>query len=155
MPKRNDEPLKHFADRYRLKLRRDKCGDFFVGGKLGQVYEYNPKRLAILFLGNTIRQWNAAQKKMAAAGFELMQDADEEGTASFGLADDEQCRVAIQVIRAKRRRVLTSAQRAQLRTATEKAALVRIRKKHRARGVSRADFGPLDTRTTPRSSKEN
>jgi len=146
--------LKQFSDRHRLKLCRDECGDFFVGGKLGQVYEYNPERLAILFLGESKRLWNAARKKMAAVGFELMQDCDTEGSSSFDPTDDAQCQVAIQVIRPKRRRVLTPAQRAQLRAATEKAALARNRKKHRARGVSEGDFASKDTRTNLGSSQE-
>ena len=56
--------------------------------------------------------------------------------------------------RLKPRRVLTPAQRAQLRAATEKAALARNRQNHRARGVSEADFAQLDSQTTPRSSEE-
>ena len=151
----SDLSLKQFAERCRLKLRRDECGDYFVGGKLGQVYEYNPERLAVLLLGDSKRQWHEAKKKLAAAGFELLQDCDTEGTASFDPADDEQGRVAIQVIRAKRRRVLTPAQRAQLRAATEKAALARNRQNHRARGVSGGDFEPLEPQTTPRASQEN
>ncbi len=154
MPKVNNI-LKQFAELHRLKLRRDECGDYFVGGKLGQVYEYNPERLAILFMGESKRQWNVAKKKLAAAGFELMQDCAEEGTSSFDPADAEQCRVAIQVIRAKPRRVLTPAQRAQLRTATEKAALARNRQNHRARGVSEADLGPPDPQTTSKPIRGN
>ena len=84
----SDLSLKQFAERYRLKLRRDECGDFDMVGKCGQVYVYAPGRLAILFLGNTKRQWHAAKKKLAAAGFELMQDCDTEGSASFDPADD-------------------------------------------------------------------
>ena len=150
----NDMSLKQFSELYRLKLRRDECGDFFVGGKSGQVYEYAPGRLAVLFLGDTKRQWNAAKKKLAAAGFELTQDCDTEGTASFDPEDADQCRVAIQVVKAKPRRVLTPAQRAQLRAATEKAALARNRQNHRARGVSGGDLGPPDPQTTSRSSQE-
>ena len=147
MPKVNNI-LKQFSKRHRLKLRRDECGDYFIGGKWGQVYEYDPERLAVLFLGDTKRLWHAAKKKLTAARFRLMQDCDTEGTATFDPADTEQCRLAIQVIRAKPRRVLTPAQRAQLRAATEKAALARNRKKHRTRGVSGGDFGPKATRTT-------
>ena len=145
---KSDSSLKSFSERYRLKLRRDECGDYFVGGKSGQVYEYRSGRLAVLFRGDTKRQWHAAKKKLAAAGFGLMQDADTEGTASFDPTDADQCRVAIQVIRAKTRRVLTPAQRAQLGAATEKAALARNRQTHRARGVSGADFEPLDPQST-------
>ncbi len=148
MHKMSDLSLKQFAERYRLKLRRDEYGDYFVGGKSGQVYEHVPGRLAVLLLGGTKRQWHATKKKLTAAGFQLMQDCDTEGTASFDPADDDQCRVAIQVVKAKPRRVLTPAQRAQLRAATEKAALARNRRNHRARGVSGADFEPLDPQTT-------
>ncbi len=151
MPKVNNV-LKQFADRHRLKLRLDECGDDFVGGKCGQVYVYNPERLAILFMGDTKRQWHAAKKKLVTAGLGLMQDADTEGTASFDPADAEQCRAAIQVIRAKRRRVMSPAGLAQLQTAREKAA--RNRQNHCNRGVSGADFEPLDTRTPSKPIEE-
>ncbi len=151
MPKVNNI-LKQFSDRHRLELRRDECGDYFVGGKSGQVYEYNPERLAVLFLGDSKRQWNAAKKKLAAAGFKLMQAADTEGTATFDPTDADQCRVAMQVIRAKRRRVMSPAGLAQLQTAREKAA--RHRQNDCNRGVSEADLGPPDPQTTPRSSEE-
>ncbi len=149
----SEKTLKQFAERYRLKLRRDECGDYFVGGRCGQVYEYAPGRLAILFLGDTKRQWHAAKKKLAAAGLGLMQDADTEGTASFDPADVEQCRVAIQVIRAKRRRVMSPAGLTQLQTAREKAA--RNRQNHCNRGVSGGDFGRRTLRRPPSPSEEN
>ena len=145
MPMNSDQLLKQFADRYRLKLRRDEYRDYFVGGKRGQVYEYAPGRLAVLFLGNTKRQWHAAKKKLAAAGFELMQDCDTEGTASFDLTDAEQCQVAIRVVKAKTRRVMSPAGLANLQAAREKAA--RNRQNHCNRGVSGVDSGPLDPQT--------
>ncbi len=152
MSKRSDMSLKQFSERYRLKLRRDECGGLFVGGKLGLVYEYNPERLAILFRGDTKRQWHAAKKKLAAAGFQMMQDCDTEGTATFDPADAEQCQVAIQVVKAKTRRVMSPAGLAQLQTAREKAA--RNRQIDCNRGVSGADLAPPDPQTTPRSSQE-
>ena len=155
IPKRAEMSLGLFAERYSLKLRRDECGDVFVGGKSGQVYEYNPARLAVLFLGKTKRNWNAAKKRLAAAGFELKQDCDTEGTATFDPTDAEQCQIAVQVVKAKLRRVLTTAQQTQLRAATEKAALARNRQNHRARGVSGANLRSPDPQTTPRASQEN
>ena len=146
MPKRSDKSLQLFADRHRLTMRRDECGDYYVGGKSGQVYEYNPERLAVLFLGDTIRQWNGAKKKLAAAGFELMQDCDTEGTASFDPEDADQWQVAIQVIQAKQRRVMSPTGLAQLQTAREKAA--GNRQNHCNRGVSGAKLGPPDPQTT-------
>ncbi len=152
MPKMRDMSLKQFSENHRLKLRRDEYLDYFVGGKRGQIYEHAPDRLAILFLGNTKRQWHAAKKKLAAAGFELLQDADTEGTASFDLADAEQCQVAIRVVKAKTRRVMSPAGLAHLHAAREKAA--RNRQNHCNRGVSGVDPEPLDPQTTPRSSQE-
>ena len=148
----SEKTLKQFAERHRLKLRRDECCDYFVGGRCGQVYEYAPGRLAILFLGDTKRQWRWAKKKLTAAGFGLMQDVDTEGTANFDPADDEQCRVAIQVVRIKKRRVMSPAGLANLQAAREKAA--RNRQSHCNRGGSGADFEPLDPQTAPRSSQE-
>ena len=148
------QTLRSFAELYRLKLSRDECGDLYIPGRCGQLYEYAPGRLAVLFLGATPRQWNAARKKLEAAGFEITHDADTEGIALFDPTDAEQCRVAIQVVKAKPRRVLSPAQHEQLQAATAKAVVSRNRKTVRASEVSGADSQPPGSGTTLGPSRE-
>ncbi len=33
--------IKHFANRHRLRVRRDECGDPIVVGKLGELYQHD------------------------------------------------------------------------------------------------------------------
>ena len=146
-----DATLLKFGERDRLKVRRD-YRDLFIPGKFGQVYGYESGRLAILFLGRSKRHWHAARKKLVAAGFQTMQDADTEGSALFDPGNTEQCRVAIRVIRAKSRRIPSAAQLEHLRVAREKAALSRNRKKVCARGGLGEDFESPATGTAPGSS---
>ena len=148
MSNQSRDTLQNFAERYRLKVKRDECGDLFIPGRLGQIYEYGSGRLAVLFLSDSKRQWNAVRKKLAAAGFQILQDAETEGSAIFDRAHDRQCNLAIQVIRAKKRRVVSAAQREQLRAAREKTAVSRNRESVWARRGSGADFPSRALRTT-------
>ena len=148
-----DQTLREFAERYRLKLRRDECGGLFVSGKRGQVYEYGPGQLAAMFLSDSRRQWSAARKKLAESGFRIMQDAATEGSALFDPDNTDQCRMAIRVIRAKPRRILSAAQQEHLQAAREKAAVSRNRQKVYARGGFSENFESPATGTAPGASQ--
>ncbi len=152
MKSATDATLLEFAERDRLKVRRDEYKDLFIPGKFGQVYEYESGRLAILFLGRSKRQWHAARKRLVAAGFQTMQDADTEGSALFDPDNTEQCRVAIRVLRVKPRRIPSATQLEHLLVAREKAARSRNRKKVSARGGLEEDFESRGTGTAPESS---
>ena len=41
--------LKSFADRHRLKISRNECGETIIPGKRGQIYEYNEEMLGVMF----------------------------------------------------------------------------------------------------------
>ena len=81
-----------------------------------------------------------------------MQDADSEGSALFDPGNTEQCHMAIRVIRAKSRRILSAAQQEHLQAAREKAAVSRNRQKVYARGGFSENFESPATGTAPGSS---
>jgi hypothetical protein len=103
-----------FAEKYRLRTKRDECGELIIPGGLGQIYEYGPGQLGCMVLGKSACYWNAARRKLVAAGFQVIQDGDTEGTGLFDPEDANQVKVATQVVRAKRKRVLSKSQRAAL-----------------------------------------
>jgi hypothetical protein len=54
--------------------------------------------------------WTILRKRMLAAGFEIRQNGDWEGTATFDPADSAQARLAIKVIGARKKRRISEAQ---------------------------------------------
>ena len=42
--------LCNFAEKHRLKVKRDDCGDMIILGKQGHVYEYSATELGVMFM---------------------------------------------------------------------------------------------------------
>src|SRR5437868_4643956 len=101
---------------YRVATRRDVDGTDIIGGKLGHIYEHSDQQLALLFmpLAPRARLWRLTKAKGTAAGMSLRQNAESEGTLLFDGGSPEQARLAISLVRARPKRVLTDEQRSAL-----------------------------------------
>jgi hypothetical protein len=76
--------LEALAAKYRLKLSRDGAGEVVVLGRQGRLGEHGDGRhLQLMLLPPTGRSWAVARRKGMAAGMELWQDGDFEGTLLF------------------------------------------------------------------------
>jgi hypothetical protein len=115
-----------FADRYRLRIKRDACGDLIAPGKLGHLYEYGAG-LAGLVLEDTqngqsiARSLLARRRKALAAGFRLHQAGDGEAILLFEMNNPAHEKLAITLVAAKRRRIPSPAQLETLRLARQAA----------------------------------
>ena len=112
--------IKRFADKYKLKISRDDCGDAVIRGKHGHIYvdagmvcamwadaaPMNKSRL--VKLGGTFWQGDIS----ADAKGRRLQDAWVRGIRP------DAYELAIRLVGAKRRRVMSPAQRAALERAT-------------------------------------
>lgn len=114
--------LREFAKKYRLRIRRDECGDTIAQGKLGQIYEYGPGRLAALITPGKPFVWAHTRKALVAAGCAIAQDGDHEGTVLFNPADEAMTRAVIRAVRARPKRMPSPGQL---------EALARTRQAHR------------------------
>lgn len=98
--------LPRFAHAHRLKLRRDP-GDAteIIAGKLGQIYEHSETHFGVMLMLGSVRAWSYARKRLIAAGSEIIQNGDCEGSARFSKADRLAAKQAVREakIRAKRR----------------------------------------------------
>ena len=115
-----------FAQRHRLKTQRDECGELVIPGKAGQIYDHGSGRFGALFMPpanrRTPRRWGNVRRKLAAAGFEVVQNGDAEGSLLFDPADATQTALAIRAVGARRKRVPSEGQLAVLaRTAFRRA----------------------------------
>ena len=69
-----------FSERYRLRIKRDDCGDSIVPGKFGHLYEHDVHRLGMVLeaLSDNAR-WHktlrARRRRAIATGFVLHQEA--------------------------------------------------------------------------------
>jgi hypothetical protein len=116
--------MREFTSSYRLRLKRDRCGDPIIRGKLGHLYEHDLGRFGLVLeapAGSTRldRTLRARKHKALAAGFTLHQEGDAEAILLFNPEDHEQAQLAPRLVGAKRRRVASEAQLAVLSRARE------------------------------------
>lgn len=101
--------LKGFAAKYRLKIKLDECGDAIVQGKHGTLYEYSDSLLGMTFMPPTAhgRRWAAAQREMLAVGMVITQNGDAEGAGSFDGHGIVQAKLAIRLVKARAKKVVS------------------------------------------------
>ena len=98
-----------FAEKNRLRVRRDVCGDSFVPGRFGTISEYGGDVFALSFLAdandkgrdNILR---SRIRRALAAGLQPSQVGDFEAVLVFDSSDYAHARLAIQLAGIKRRR---------------------------------------------------
>ncbi len=100
------------AEKNRLRVRRDPCGDLFIPGKFGTISEYGGDVFALSFLAdandngrdNILR---SRIRRALTAGLQPSQLGDFEGVLLFDSSDHAHARLAIQLAGIKRRRRAT------------------------------------------------
>lgn len=115
---RTEGTICRFAEEHKLRLRRDECGDGVIMGRNGHVYLYDHNRLGVMFMPDPPRPhlWAHARHKLLAAGFEVVQDGDWEGAATFNPNDINQVKAALAMLRLKPTRPRSTAQLRHLET---------------------------------------
>ena len=140
--------LSSFAERYRLKVRRDEDGTLIVSGRTGQIYQHGENQLAAMFILSRDskprrRTWGNLRRRCQAAGMILRQCGDAEGSFSFDPANPEQCRFAIRVAGARQKNRLSQEQRLVLASRADHARQCRAGLKKT--DVPAATSDPTDT----------
>jgi hypothetical protein len=115
--------IQGFAEQYRLKVKRDECGDQIIPGKHGHVYEHSAADLGVYLTFKSVRKYNFAAKTLRANGFIHRQDAETEGTFLF-VPTLAACRTVFKVAGIKKRRVLSEAQKRALEKASQASPLI-------------------------------
>jgi hypothetical protein len=115
--------LKEFAERYRVRIRRDGCDEITIPGKRfcpdvperveyrSHIYEHGDGRFGVCLLFLTLGRWTHAKKRLLADGFTLGQDGDTEGMLLFDPTNEKQARGAIREASIRYRKVLSEADR--------------------------------------------
>jgi len=111
----NAETLKHFAESHNLSLKKDDCGDHFIPGASGHIFDgYAVGKLGVYVNGETPKAWTYARRKMEQAGMTIRQNGDVDGVAVFDPANGELARAAIKITGARVRRMAGSPSPAQI-----------------------------------------
>lgn len=98
--------IKRFAEKYGLRVKRDDCGESFIPCRRGQIYKHGSCWFGAMVIGRnaSARVWSSVKRALSAAGFTPHQDGDCEGSLLFNGDNEAQCREAIRVMGASRRR---------------------------------------------------
>ncbi|HEY4932682.1 MAG TPA: hypothetical protein VII23_14030 [Terriglobales bacterium] len=101
--------IQRFADNHRLKTRFDDDLTKIIPGKLGNLFEYDGELLGVMVMPNPPRRnyWGYVRASLIEAGFQVVQDGDGEGSATFNPANAKQVRLAVSAAGIKRRRILS------------------------------------------------
>lgn len=99
------EDIEKFAERFRVKTRRDDCGHIVILGKQhrgaaaqsGIFDGFADGQIGVALLFGTKKKWGNARRKLQAAGFTVRQDGDTEGTLTFDATNGKQARLAIKL----------------------------------------------------------
>lgn len=107
--------LKTKPTKYRLRVSTDK-GDNTesIGGRFGNIYEYDSERLAMMYLSDSVGKANNRRRECEESGMEIVQDGDTEFAAASDPGDPKQAKLAIRVAGVKTKRVPSDAQLAVL-----------------------------------------
>lgn len=119
--------IQEFAEKYRLKICRDSCGDPIIAGKKlasdmperpeyhSHVYEgFADGRLGLCLMYPHVKRWNATQRRMLVAEFIRKQGGETEGCYSFDPEAPAQARLALSLAGIRAKRINSSAQLAAL-----------------------------------------
>jgi hypothetical protein len=95
----------------RRKVVKDSCGEsLIIIGKppkprpedCSHIFEHGEGKLGISLLFNTARTWTTSKARCLAAGMELYQDGETEGTFLFDPENEAQARVAKKETKARK-----------------------------------------------------
>jgi hypothetical protein len=122
--------LIEFADKYNLRVKKLEGELVILGRKLkqadprypaanpkfpldcmlGYIYEYDSTHFGLIFMPRQPYLWKNLSGKLAAAGFQIQQNGDWEGSATFDPTQGKQALLAIKAIGASKKRRVSQAQ---------------------------------------------
>jgi hypothetical protein len=125
-----------FAEKNRMKITRDECGDAIIAGRQGQLYPNTESEMGVMFLPPKTRQdscgrwcpklWGNFKRAAALIGMVLTQDGDSEGCLSFDPQNAEQVKLAIKIAKVRIRKELSPERKAALAATLAVARVQRV-----------------------------
>jgi hypothetical protein len=112
---KDDRPeagIADFAKQHRLRARRDVDGTVVITGRHGHIYQHDNGVFSVLVMPSKWRPryWNSVKRQLVASGFDIRQDCDAEGAATFAPGDAMQAMVAMKAAGVRPIRIKSAAQ---------------------------------------------
>lgn len=110
------ERFREDSARFRLKVTRDEANDLVVAGRHGFLTpDRDENRLVYMPKNPSARKWGNRRRDAEAIGMVTRQNGDGEGIMGFDPARRDHWDLAISIVGARRKRVLSEEQKAILR----------------------------------------
>jgi hypothetical protein len=110
--------INQFAEKYRLKVTRDSCGDAIIQGRLyrdANISEYNDGLcMCWLTKDSHAKKFNSVKRECIDTGMTIVQEGDNEAIFLFDGANDRQAKLAIQSVRARVKKTISPETKARL-----------------------------------------
>jgi hypothetical protein len=96
--------IQEFAEQYRVKVRRDNCGEEIIPGRprnatrqedRRHIFQYDGKLFGVCLLLASVRAFGNVTRRLLALGFTSGQTGDTEGVLLFDPANSGQAKAAI------------------------------------------------------------
>lgn len=125
-----------FAEKNRMKVTHDECGDAIIAGRQGQLYPYTESEMGVMFLPPKTKEdscgrwcpklWGNFKRAAALIGMALTQDGDSEGCLSFDPQSAEQVKLAVKIAKVRIRKKLSPERKAALAATLAVARVQRV-----------------------------
>ena len=99
--------LADFVEQYRVRVKRDDCGEPIVPGKVGRLYEHDASRFGVVLEvppddARSDKTLRARRRRAIATGFVVHQEGEFEALLLFDPGDGKQAALDVRLIRAKK-----------------------------------------------------
>lgn len=97
--------IEDIAKKYKLRTKKDDCGDVVIPGRLGHLYMYDDDVVGAMFIPEKLlKGWNARRDDLVYAGAKVVQNGDFEGAVAFPAQSADVIKLAVKLLRLYRKR---------------------------------------------------
>lgn len=125
-----------FAEKNRMKVTHDECGDAIIAGRQGQLYPCTESEMGVMFLPPKTKEdscgrwcpklWGNFKRAAALIGMVLTQDGDSEGCLAFDPQNSGQVKLAVKIAKVRIRKKLSPERKAALAATLAVARVQRV-----------------------------
>jgi hypothetical protein len=103
------EQLANALDVSRRNIHKDECGQWTISGRWGYLQTWGDQASYLFYyVAHSERKWGAIKRKAADLGWQITQDADDQGCFCLSLPDGVQAEALRQLLGLRRKRQPTS-----------------------------------------------
>jgi hypothetical protein len=123
--------INELSDQYRVRIRKDSCGEIIAPGTYGHVFEYGAERFGILLEDSPPAKPSRAKALLARrrtaleAGFTFSQMGDCESVLLFDPTNQNQVQQALKLVGTRKKRQISPEHLQKLMASTQKTRFLK------------------------------